>query len=269
MEEVEINLDFSKTSGLVQTLSPKIQMCMLSQHYQGLHVPIICKDYLQEFVATEIDGISRTIYGFTSEKTNLLFVGDTFNLAVVERPACNYSISDEMLNGVLSLLHKFEDSRGFQRTEAIRAKCTEKGPKGVVFKSDIKWLDKPVFVSFYGLLIRIGMNYNCKDDIESYLNSFTNLDSKTVCSSEDIYKSMRKEHVPFYIYLINGGDISQTWKEYLEEDPSEKKSPFQWENLHGNSGIVSYFNQHGNSIENIKKSLDKVQTSNKKPASIA
>lgn len=226
---------------LNQTTAPKVEMVILNSKYETLHKPVYCKDYFNEFIATELDGKSRTQYGFISKRTNEFFVADTFKLALISRPI-EYNkenfLTIDYLADIIQVLNTAENNRGYIPTYI---EATEDDDI-VVLNSDIRWADKPVYFSLYTLLIRVAMGYNNHESLENYINNYVN--TGITCNYNDKY--ILRPCTAFVNYLINGGTVNQSWNDYPET-----------RDLHNNSGINSYFKKFSYNIDKIIEDVSK------------
>lgn len=225
---IKIALSYTGHSKLVQTTSPKIEMILLDSEYKQLHVPVQCKDYLNEVIATELDMEPRTIFGFTSEYSGRLLVGETFNIAL---KFLEGEFPLDYIESLGAMLAAIDSSRNF----ILSVIQTTEDKDIIVITSDIRWLAKPAYLSFYTLMLRMAMGYK-GEALEDYYSTFITLDSSKICNSSDKYIAGASLH-PFLIYLANGGEITQEYSDY------QKTSQ-----LHNNSGVSSYFQQALKSI---------------------
>lgn len=231
----KVSLDYSDHGELCQTTSPRIEMIILNSDYVGLHVPIQCKDYLNEVVTTELDQKSRTVYGFTSKYSGQLLNNETFKIALKFLNTEEFPL--EYIESLEVMLANIDSKRNFIPSTIE----TTEDKDIIVITSDIRWLSKPAYLSFYTLMLRMAMGYK-GEPLEEYFNIFLTLDSSKICNGPDKYIA-NKSLIPFLNYLANGGEIDQKFSDYTETMA-----------LHNSSGVSNYFKQKLNSIvPNVKK----------------
>lgn len=235
----KVTLDYSEHSKLCQTTSPKVEMILLNSEYVGLHVPVQCKDYFNEVVATELDTESRNVYGFTSEYTGQLLVGETFKIAL---KYLHGEFPSDYIDSLKAMLPILDSNRDF----ILSTVETTEDADIIVITSDIRWLLKPVYLSFYTLMLRMAMGYK-GESLEEYYNNFLKLDSSLICNGGDKYIANARL-IPFLVYLANGGEVDQKFSDYTSTY-----------NLHNHSGVSNYFQ---NTLKSIVPNVTKKEKVN-------
>lgn len=153
-----------KNVGMSQIYSSGLEFAFISVEGEQCHAFAYCKDFLQDAVWATLNESSASIYGFSyTHGTNPPVDLDNMRMGV---RLCN-SKGDELekmcLNAV-KFLREVDKEQGFAPTDILLG-GRRKGEKSdtFVFVSDPKWLYSPVMVSWYSLLVRVGMTYTGGD----------------------------------------------------------------------------------------------------------
>jgi len=206
VREVEVQaipkviLEWPNKTSLIQLVTT-MEYVILDDNYQTTHKPFYCKDYFNEIIATELDGKSRTQYGFKSEKLKFnLLETTTFKLALLFKSGVNV---EQYIKGFNLLIPQMDNNRGFIPTTL---ELTD-DPMILVLNIDTNWLKVPAYMGFYMLMLRLAYNYEGQDYKQFITTDFS---SKTKINTNEFMSY--NTHQDKMVYLYNGGELLQKWE---------------------------------------------------------
>lgn len=242
-----IKMDWPNERTLAQNKS-LMEYVLVDDNYKTLHKPFFCKDYFNEIIATEFDGKERTQYGFKSEKLPFdLLKKDTFKIALLGVSGKNiFTDQNEFPKRIINLLNEVEINRGYNLSTLELTSNADH----VVVSSDIKWMDTPVYMSFYGLLLRLAYNYEGGYTFNDFITKIMpKIDSsKSIKSGEYMNYS---SGIAMMNYLYEGGEVYQPWEDLLNVSTHQ---------LHDCTGMIYFYcNTYQKDLEKIKKDAEKIK----------
>ncbi len=149
-----------KNVGMNQIYSSGLEFAFISAEGKQCHAFAYCKDFLQDAVWATLNKSSASIYGFSYvHGTNPPVDLSVMRLGVRLSNSKPGELEKMCLNSV-KFLREVDKEQGFAPTDILLG-GKRKGEKSdtFVFVSDPKWLYSPVMVSWYSLLVRVGMTY--------------------------------------------------------------------------------------------------------------
>lgn len=189
-----------------------------------------CKDYFNDaFWAKYVgkDVIGQYGFSFSKNGDDGLFDKDEISLVIRMMPREKYDkegknlndLNQENLDNILSLLNKFEEPNGFNKSYG---EICEEG-KHFIITFDKKWTEIPYLVSALFLLLRLGYYYDCKSSVKEFYTE----GNRFISPHDQMY-------LKGSIHII----------EDLEKgiiDRNQKYSDYDTQgSIHNNSGIVGY-----------------------------
>ena len=156
----DVNIDvFGKKKGLSYQF--------LDDNYNSIQPngAVCCKDFLQDVVfVEELMQKELTIYKYTYSYTGVLATQSKLILAL------NYGVTDsrlvDMLSNVQNYINTYEEYLGFDKSVFV----TDDDKTIAICHFSKQWIQSPVLLSLYLLLIRYCLTYKVGDDIFKYLN---------------------------------------------------------------------------------------------------
>jgi hypothetical protein len=163
-----------KTKKLAQIANEGLEYAFVSKDYRQIHQLVWCKDFMQDAIHGHINKSATHIYGFSYDpKLDPPISMDRTRIMITNWKDAEFG--EKVQKRVLPLLHEVEDILGISHT--VVEKCAKIPPRygrsGVwLLDSDKKWMKAPPLISFYTLLIRIGMMRQEGDNLEETLRKF-------------------------------------------------------------------------------------------------
>jgi len=154
-----------KSGGLSQIYSTGLQYCMYNEKGEQINQWVLCKDYLNEQIASQINEKSYSIYGFTADP-NVDPKIDWDNTRILLNNSKDKNFLSKIGN-VLDFVNQIEDHMNLRKTTAEIVSNPEKkyeasGVFGVV--SSARWMRSPTMMSLYALLLRVGFVHTIGND---------------------------------------------------------------------------------------------------------
>ena len=188
---------------------------LLNDNYEGFHLSVCCKDFLQDIVWSELTQKSMQIHGQKSgykgiidKQTNLKLVMYPHKFAGVENPKIdNLEDLSSNLQGFLNEIELLMNVEELSVVQAIN--------NNVLIEFSKKWIDKPYLFSMFLLLCRLGVYYNGK--LEEYLkNPF--IGDTPYLDNCDMYSL--KDHWKKLLDIIEGKAVieGKDWKYLITPD---------------------------------------------------
>lgn len=149
-----------KDVGMAQIYSSGLEFAFVSAAGEQCHAFAYCKDFLQDAVWATLNKSSAAIYGFSYVHGENPPV-DTNNMRLAVRiKGANGKDFEEKCKKAQIFLQEVDAVQGFAPTELLLGgKRKGEANDTFVFVSDQQWLHSSVMVSFYSLLVRVGMTY--------------------------------------------------------------------------------------------------------------
>lgn len=191
-----------------------------------------CKDFLNEVVYSEYTGIQiDTIYGFKHPVSGVFKGKRRINLAAANCTSYKNEpytqINKEQIKNTVKFINNIETRLKISKTITFQA------GEFTIFRFSNYWISQVYLISLYGLLIRIGVNYDGTDVLDYYKSKKVPSEDYNLCqNSYNNFKeilqnkylnvdSMLKEysemdnkyHIHNYLGICN---IKQNKEEYVE-----------------------------------------------------
>lgn len=170
-----------KTNRICQIPKEGLEFAMLSNNYDQLNQLVWCKDFMQDIIWSYINNQAIEIYGFQYNP----LISPAPSLKRLRLLITNYKDADfgnKVINNALPLIHSVEDRLKMSRTVLERCKTTPATYKksGVwILKASKRWLKSTPMLSFYTLLVRVGLVHQPGDPLEETLNKIKNGKTKS------------------------------------------------------------------------------------------
>lgn len=186
-----------------------------------LHAPIQCKDFLTDVFWSEHVGKPVSIYGFSWKPGMLDPKAKTFMIA------CKYNDQSmsPYVGPVQKLLKTFEDELGYRPTSHAALDDSE---RIMVVTFPRAWTVKPIHVSAFSLLLRMGCTYD-GSKLKDWLPGVAEGSIKMLAGCDVSYV---KRALPRLLDMAKGNAaFKQAYSDYGPENTSM---------LHHSSGIVNW-----------------------------
>jgi hypothetical protein len=239
-----------KTNRICQIPKEGLEFAMLSNGYEQLNQLVWCKDFMQDLIWSYVNNQVIDIYGFHYDPK---FAASP-SLRRLKLLVTNYKDAEfghKVKNNVLPLLHSVENRLKMSKTILEKCKTTPATYKkaGVwILDSSKRWLKSPPMLSFYTLLVRIGLVHNPKDTLEQTLekiqtgklqsyydthNRDKEMISKALPGIKDILKYSDRKIFPSKIQLNYPS-------KYVDGTSSTCFSKMTIYNIHDRCGLVGF-----------------------------
>lgn len=160
-----------KTNRIAQIPKEGLEFAMLSPNYEQINQLVWCKDFMQDLIWSYLNNKEIDIYGFKYNPKN----SPAPSLSKIRLLVTNFKDHDfgeKLQSNVMPLLHEVEDRLKMPRT--VLEKCQTTPPiykkSGVwILNGSKRWLKATPMISFYTLLIRIGLVHNPANSLEQTL----------------------------------------------------------------------------------------------------
>lgn len=182
-----------------------------------LHLPVICKDYLQDAIWSEHTKQSVGIYGFSWTPGKMSLTSRVYAMSVKLTKG-----EEKKADNMVALINHFDEACGFTKTTLLHDK-DDKHMFALVL--DKEWAKQPVRISLLTLLVRIGTAFDPREDPEKFLDAVSNLTRDTMYSYD---RSMVERALPRIKKVLKEG----FW-------PKQEYGDFDARTIHGMSGIVN------------------------------
>ena len=164
-----------KSNRISQVPKEGLEFAMLSKKYEQLNQLVWCKDFMHDIIWSSINLLPMEIYGFKYDP-------------VESSPPCltsaklmitnfkDHDFEEKLKTGVLPLLHEVEKKIKMPLT--YLEKCKTAPPiykkSGVwILNGSKRWIKSPPMLSFYTLLIRIGLVHSASDTLMQTIEKIT------------------------------------------------------------------------------------------------
>ena len=239
-----------KTNKICQIPKEGLEFAMLSNGYEQLNQLVWCKDFMQDLIWSYVNNQVIDIYGFHYDPRNSASPSiKRLKLLVTNYKDANFG--DKIKNNVLPLLHSVEDRLKMSKT--ILEKCktapaTYKKAGVWILDSSKRWLKSPPMLSFFTLLVRIGLVHNSTDSLEETLkkieegkiqsyydakNRDKEMISKATSGIKDILKYSDRKIFPSKIQL----NYSSKYIDNVSDGSFSKMTVY---NIHDRCGLVGF-----------------------------
>jgi len=139
----------------------------LNNNYEGIHLGVCCKDFLQDIVYSELTKNSITIYGQTSNYTGTFDKQDSLILCLYPHTYDLTVISqDKLIELCLNLQGFLNEIESLRNYSLSTVEFTDN--KFLIYFSK-EWIESPLIFSAFTLFCRIGFYYN--GNLEKYFST--------------------------------------------------------------------------------------------------
>jgi hypothetical protein len=221
---------------MCQIYSSGLEFAFVSAEGEQCHSFAYCKDFLQDAVWAQLRKKSTSIFGFMYEYGKNPPIDITnCRLAVRLRKStdlkekCTASLN--FLREIDSEMQKANPELDFSSTQlSFGGKYEGEGDDTWVFCGGSAWLHNPILISFYSLLIRMGMTYK-GGGWRSHFEAGELIGRNDRSYATSVLKRLDK--------ITNEAVSSLFAKEMIDNYPDTPMLPA---GMHGKSGIVSFSN---------------------------
>jgi len=226
-------------SSLNQIYYSGLEFAFANTAGEQCHPFAFCKDYLQDAIWATINKKPTGIYGFRYDpKTNPPLDMVSTRMALRLKGKSGFK---EMCIQSQKFMHKVEKDLGYTPSSLYYGGESSDSPV-YVFTSDVRWMFSPVLISFYSLLLRVGMTYE-GGDWQKHFSEGKKLGTNDVRYTAKASKALSK------IVIKNPEKL---FAPTLEGNYPPTTTVY---GLHDNSGIVSFATDNINS--DVKKNWKK------------
>lgn len=197
-----------KTNRISQIPKEGLEFAMLSNNYRQLNQLVWCKDFMQDVIWSHVNQKSISIYGFKYDPK----VSPPPSMRRVRLLVSNYKdpdLGNKLINNMLPLIHSVESR--LKMTKTVIEKC--KSPPPLYRKSGVwivngcqRWLQAAPMLSFYTLLIRIGLVHKAGDSLETTIYKIRTGATKPYFDQYGRDKNMVTEAVDGIETILKYGD---------------------------------------------------------------
>jgi len=165
-----------KTNRISQIPKEGLEFAMLSPKYEQLNQLVWCKDFMQDLIWSYLNNQTIDIYGFKYDP----HTSPAPSLSKLRLIISNYKdkeFEEKIINGVIPLVNSIEDRLKMQRTFLEKSKnhpAIYKKSGIWILNASKRWLKAAPMLSFYTLLIRIGLVHNKEDSFETTIKKIKN-----------------------------------------------------------------------------------------------
>jgi hypothetical protein len=227
-----------KTNRIAQIPKEGLEFAMLSAKYEQLNQLVWCKDFMQDVIWAHVNQKPIEIYGFkyNPEESPAPSIR---RLRLLVTNYKDHEFGKRLQENVLPLLHSVEDRMKMSRTVLEKSKkCPPIYKKSGVWILDgsKRWLKSAPMLSFYTLLIRVGLVHDPADSLEVTLNKIK--DGKLKSYYDD--KNRDKKMISDAIQGINKILIYSDRKIFNSSLDKNYKETCKVYTMHENCGIVGF-----------------------------
>ena len=163
---------YERKAALNQIFQRGLQFALVSKDGQQVTPFVLCRDFLQDAIQAYLNKTKRSIYGFTYDAaTDIPISLDRTRLVIANSDDKDLKTK---LPNCLEFLHQIEDQLKLPHT---RLRECQNPPKkyargGVWYlEGSGRWMKSPPMISFYTLMIRVGMLHPLGDPFMQTINN--------------------------------------------------------------------------------------------------
>ena len=240
-----------KTNRICQIPKEGLEFAMLSSSYDQLNQLVWCKDFMQDLIWSYVNNQAIEIYGFKYNPIN----APAPSIRRLRLLITNYKDADfgnKIKNNVLPLLHSVESRLKMSQTvlEKCRTSPAIYKKSGVwILDASKRWLKAAPMLSFYTLLVRVGLVHQPPDSLEETLEKIKTGKTKPYYDPNDRDRDMINKAMPGISIIMRHSDrklfASKIKLNYPAECRGNKSSAFSKMNvytMHDRCGIVGFSN---------------------------
>lgn len=202
-----------------EAVSFGFEYALLGKNLTPLHAPVQCKDFFNDTFWSEATGEPAKIYGF-EWKPGMLPKAKTYSMAV------RYNKKDmtEYARALVSFLHPIEKKLDFVLSKVV---VDDTGLTAVI-TFDADWTTKPVLISAFTLLLRVGCTFP-GGSIPEYLAAFGAGKVKALAGCDTSYVNRALARLT---EIVGGkSNFAQKYSDYTTSTISA---------LHHSAGVVNW-----------------------------
>ena len=151
--------------------------------FKALHATTACREFLNDFVWTEITGKPSYAWGLTCKHLGVFKDADNYYIHIKILPHKQGQVvswftvegATETLNNnidnLLKLVHHVEESLGIEQKTEIYPATTG----GYLCVASLDWTKSTYATSLYTLILRMGQYYEGKEDPKQYLETYSHV----------------------------------------------------------------------------------------------
>jgi hypothetical protein len=200
-----------------------MQIAILDDKYKQVHIPVMCKDYLQDVFWAEIMKEPVHIFGLNYQPGPL-------KVKDVEQFAFSLDFSKDWAekfdSGVMPLLEAWEKRLKFKRSTFEVG--SSKDQRVLIFSQ--AWAKQPIRISMLTLLLRVGSNYVPGEDVMKFLEEVSTGKRATMMPSYDA--GIVRTALPRFKFIWEGRKFPE--QKYEDFGAKTMKS------IHSGSGMAYY-----------------------------
>ena len=223
---------------LCQAFSKGVEFAFCAEKSNAQATQIaICKDYLQDAIQGALHNRKNTVFGFTyNPKDQHQPCLSRVRLLIAN--SNDKQLRDKIPNCV-EFLNKFEAALGIPFKTHVK-ECFKPEKKYIaggvfLFVGSVRWINAPVMLSLYTLLIRVGFGHKIGDSYEKTLSDIVKNVTPAYESQDTSYV---KSSIKSIEYIVKHGDREVFHKEMILNYP-----PVDVSTMHGSMGIVAFSNE--------------------------
>lgn len=234
MDKIEIQWRKSPSSTISQIYQSGLQYAFVSDDMKQCFPFVYCKDFLQDAVHAQIRGKTASIYGFSyNPKKNppLCFDRTRIALANQQDPEMRKKIP-----AALDFINQFCKKLGLKRTQVFEcASPPEKYSSCGVFLFDGSgmWMNSPVLISMYTLLLRVGFAHK---DGAGYMSTMNRIVSGKLAGYQNNDQEQLADAISGVKMFLKHGYRKFFFKDTSKNYPAEVDT----DTMHESCGIVGF-----------------------------
>ena len=182
----------------------------LNDNYEGIHLGVCCKDFLQDIVWSELTKKSMSIYGQNSSYLGVLDKQELLKICIypylfngVPLPVINNI--NELAENLQRFLNEIEILKGYNLSTVYSL------DNKIIIEFSKEWISKPLVFSLFTLFCRFGIYYDGK--LTEYFEKVSLRNNVPYLYTTDLY-TIQNNLSYIYIFLDNKCIILQ--KDWIE-----------------------------------------------------
>ena len=234
MEKIKIKWLNSPISAASQIYDSGLEYCLINKEHEQCHPFVFCKDFMQDAIHGYLNNKKASIYGFNYNPDKMPKLSfDKTRLIIANSGDKKFS---ERVLGIVDLLNQFEDKLKLKSTTLQSVlNPLKKYTKNGMFYLDgsSQWLNSPVMISLYSLMIRIGCSHKIGTD---FMTTIKGVISGAIPQYQSNDKIQLSQSMVGIEKLLESGYRKFFFIETLKNYPSK----VDISTMHNGAGIVSW-----------------------------
>jgi len=184
----------------------------LNDNYEGIHLGVCCKDFLQDIVWSELTKKSMSIYNQDSSYLGILDKQELLKICIYPYLLNGIALPvidniNELAENLQGFLNEIEVLKGYDLSVVYSL------DNKIIIEFSKEWISKPLIFSLFTLLCRFGIYYDGK--LTEYFEKVFSRNDVPYLDKNDLYTIQNNLNY-VYIFLDNKCIISQKdWVELL------------------------------------------------------